>query len=241
MVTDSQLSMITKNCKRTRAIFLTGVVLLVTLIPLVHAIPLVYAFNVQEQRQQLFGGLSNPIASSPFDSYSNAKGSLTGSSPSTMSLSNGGTHDTNDLGSWYKNDQYNYKYNGYSGHNDNNNYSDKPHKKWHHHGDKAGPLVVNNQNADCSSTSNANGGAGNGGNGGNASGGNGGSSNGGSGGSGGNGGATPGGSGGNGAGGGSSNGAAGGSSTGGPGTGGSSIAGSSTSCSNTSTFNISRG
>ena len=214
MVTDSQLSTVSRNCKRTRAILLTGVVLLVTLIPLVHAIPLVYAFNVQEQRQQLFGGFSNPIASSPFDSHSNVKVSLTGSSPSTMSLSNGGTHDTNDLGSWYKNDQYNYKYNGYSGHNDNNNYSDKPHKKWHNHGDKAGGLVVNNQNADCSSTSNANGGAGVGG--------------------------SAEANGGNGAGGGSSNGATGGSSTGAPGTGGSSIAGSSTSCSNTSTFNISR-
>ena len=45
-----------------------------------------------------------------------------------MSFSNAGTHDTGDTGSWYKPDQYNYKYNGYSGHNDNNNYSDKPHK-----------------------------------------------------------------------------------------------------------------
>jgi hypothetical protein len=96
-----------------------------------------------------------------------------------MSFSNAGTHDTGDTGSWYKPDQYNYKYNGYSGHNDNNNYSDKPHKKWHYHGGKSGDLVVNNQNADCSSTSNANGGAGNGGNdggGGTSNGGGGGSS-----------------------------------------------------------------
>jgi hypothetical protein len=232
MVTNGQLSMITRNCKRTRASLLAGVVLLVTLIPLVHAIPLAYAFKIQ--------GFNNPIASSSLDSYSNIKGSFTSSSPSTMSFSNAGTHDTGDTGGWYKPDQYSYKYNGYSGHNDNNNYSDKPHKKWHHHGGKSGDLVVNNQNADCSSTSNANGGAGNGGNGGNASGGNGGSSNGSSGGAGGNGGATPGGNGGNGGGGGTSNGAGGGNSPGAAGVGGPSVAGSSTSCSNTSTFNISK-
>lgn len=130
MVTGSQLNMITRNSKRIRAGLLTGVVLLVTLIPLVHAIPMVYAFNTQEQRQELFGGFSNSIASGSFGSDFNTKASLEGSSLSTMPFFNGGTHDTTDGSSWFKNgDQYNYKYSNYGGHNDNNNYSDKPHKK----------------------------------------------------------------------------------------------------------------
>jgi len=233
MVRDSQSRMITR-------ISTLVAVLLVMLIPLGHVTPL--AFALQEQRQQLFGGFSHAIASSSFGSDSNRQGSLTGFSPSALSFSGIGTHDTNDGGSWYKHDQFNHKYNNYRGDNNNNN-NNNQHKKWHHHGSSSsGDLVVNNQNADCSSTSNANGGAGIGGSGGNTGGGNGGSSNGGSG-SGASGGTSNGGSGsttGSGGSGGTSNGGNGGSSPGAPGVGGSSDAGSETSCSNTSTFNLSR-
>ena len=234
-------------------------VLLVMLIPLGHVTPLAFAYKLQEQRQQLFGGFGHAIASSSFGSDSNRQGSLAGFSPSTLSFSGVGTHDTNDGGSWYNHDQYNHKYDNYRGDSGNSNYNNEPHKKWHHHGSgSSGDLVVNNQNADCKTISNANGGAGIGGSGGNAGGGSGGSSNGGSSGNspGGSGGTSNGGSGsgatggtsnggngsttGSGGSGGASNGGNGGSSPGAPGVGGSSEAAGQTTCSNTSTFNLSR-
>jgi hypothetical protein len=251
MVTDTQLSKITR-------ISILAAVLLVMLTPLGHVIPTASAFNLQVHRQ-LFGGFSHAIASSSFDSGSNGQGSLMGSSPSTLAFSAVGTHGTNDGGSWYKHDQYNYKYNNYRGDSGNSNYNNEPHKKWHHHGSSSsGDLVINKQNADCNTISNANGGAGNGGSGGNAGGGSGGSSNGGNSGNspGGSGGSSNGGSGsgasggtsnggngsttGSGGPGGASNGGNGGSSPGAPGVGGSSEAAGQTTCSNTSTFNLSR-
>ncbi len=223
--------MVTDNQKTATTIVLLAAVLLLMFVPLSHAIPLAFAAD-----KGLFTGLNHATTSSTLASHK--QGLFTGLSDATStSLTWHGPTQGQD--SWY------------SQHND-----EKYNKKSHHHGDGPTNNIKNFQNADCTSSSTANGGNANGGKGGTDNGGNGGTSPGGSGGSsnGGNGGSSNGGSGGSGgpsnggngatAGsgsfGGSTNGGSGGNSPGGDaGLGGSSGASSHTDCSNTSTFHIS--
>jgi hypothetical protein len=225
--------MVTQNQTSATTIVLLATVLLLTFVPFSHSIPYVFA-----GKQGLSSGFSHVTTSLAFASHK--QGLFTGFGHATISTQ-GQTWNQDPQQQHYK-DSY---------------------KNWHHHGsngDGQTNYIKNNQNADCSSTSTANGGNANGGSGGNGNGGNGGLSTGGKGGdsnggngsaNGGNGGASPGGNGGdsnggngatagNGGPGGPSNGGDGGDVHGGTaGTGGSGAAGSQTACSNTSTFNIS--
>jgi hypothetical protein len=223
--------MVTDNQKTASTIVLLAAVLLLALVPIGRTIPLVSAAH----KQGLLTGFSHATTSSAFASHK--QGLFTGFSHATTASSLAGLHDTSQGQTWYQHPDQQQQPQNY--------------KKWHHHGSHGNSpreSIVNEQNADCSSTSTASGGNANGGSGGNGNGGNGGSSQGGGGGSstGGNGGPNSGSPGGNGGPGGSgspggpSNGGNGGFLPGGHGgSGGSGSAGSQTACSNTSTFNVS--
>ena len=207
--------MVTDNQKTMTMVVLLAAVLLVGFVPLSHAIPFVLA-----DKSGLLTGFGHATTSLAFASHK--QGVFNGFGHATTSTSLSSFKDRTQ-GQWSNQDPY-------QGH------QQQHYKKWHsHNGYGILAKVVNVQNADCTSTSNANGGNANGGTGGSGNGGNGGPSNGGSGGT-----NNDHGTGANGASGGFSGGGNGGNLPGGPGgTGGPSSATSQTSCSNTSTFHIS--
>jgi hypothetical protein len=209
--------MVTDNQKTMTTVVLLAAVLLVGFVPLSHAIPFVLA-----DKSGLLTGFGHATTSLAFASHK--QGVFNGFGHATTSTSLSSFKDRTQ-GQWSNQDPY-------QGH------QQQHYKKWHSHSSSGYGIqekVVNVQNADCTSTSNANGGNANGGTGGSGNGGNGGPSNGGSGGT-----NNDHGTGANGASGGFSGGGNGGNLPGGPGgTGGPSSATSQTSCSNTSTFHIS--